>query len=180
VDPTPLPAETKVREVAVNRLTRTTGLEPRQTLRLLGWGGVTGVSADDCERLSITFNERRITEDAALAVMALLIHELEALSVERVLQIGSGGDYVLSMRRRGQAAQVEVSGIREDSSGRRSRSRLAEKREQVLAKCPAGFASVTTFSHPGAGGVHSYLHYVERQRGRKTRKGKGKGGKGSR
>jgi len=174
MDPTQLPAGIKVREIVVDRLTPGTAREPWQDLRLLGWGGTTGVSEDDCVRLSITFNERRITEDAALAIMALLIHELEGLTVERVLPIGSGGDYLLSMRRWGKPTQVEVSGIREDLSGRRSRSRLAEKREQV----PAGFASVTTFSRQGASGVHSYLHYVEKLPLRGTKKGKGKGRKG--
>jgi hypothetical protein len=72
---------------------------------------------------------------------------------------------------------VEVSGIREDESGGRSSARLTEKCEQVLRKCPAGFASVTTFRRLKAGVVHSYLHYVEHTGKRPSRKGWGKGRK---
>jgi hypothetical protein len=104
--------------------------------------------------------------------MALLIHELEEITVVEVEQQGSGGDYRLSLTKRGMPVQVEVSGLRMDESGGRSSVRLKEKCDQVLTRCPAGFASVTTFQRLKAGVVHSFLHYVERESGKKrsTRK----------
>jgi hypothetical protein len=147
IDPTHVPKETTRREVSLDRISPSADLARFEEVRTIGWNGETGVSDADCQRLAITFNALRITEDAALAVMALLIHELEGLTVNVVLPIGSGADYILSVRKGEQNAHVEVSGLRDDESGRRSSRRLAEKCEQLLAKCPAGFASVTTFRH---------------------------------
>jgi len=171
MDPTPLSQGTKVREVTIDRASPKTDEKRIKEVRELGWSGETGASEDDCVRLPRVANEQRITEDAAIAVMALLIHELESVTVERVLEIGSGGDYVLSLKMRGESAQAEVSGVREDRTGAKSRARLSEKLAQVLRQCPIGFVSVTTFCRLKAGIVHSYLHYVERGKGGK-RKGR--------
>jgi hypothetical protein len=176
IDPTPVPKNATTRPVSLDRISPSAVRARFEEVRTIGWNGATGVSGDDCARLAVTFNAGRITEDAALAVMALLIHELEGLTVDVVLPIGSGADYILSMRKGEQNAHVEVSGIREDESGRRSTVRLAEKCEQMLAKCPAGFASVTTFKHRKVGIVHSYLHYVESsKKKRKSNKRRGRG-----
>jgi hypothetical protein len=176
IDPTPVLKGTTTRAVNLDRISPGADRKRFEEVQTIGWNGNTGVSEDDCVRLAITFPERPITEDAALAVMALLIHELEGLTVNVVLPIGSGADYALSMRKGKHNAHVEVSGIREDESGRRSKRRLAEKCEQMLVKCPAGFASVTTFKHLQDGVVHSYLHYVEApQKKRKSNKRRGRG-----
>jgi hypothetical protein len=176
IDPTPVPKEMTTRAVTLDRISPSADRARFEEVRTIGWNGTTGVSDDDCVRLGITFNASRITEDAALAVMALLIHELEGLTVNVVLPIGSGADYILSMRKGEQSVHVEVSGFRDDESGRRSSRRLAEKCEQMLAKCPAGFASVTTFKHGKDAVLHSYLHYVEApKKERKSNKRRGRG-----
>ena len=101
-----------------------------------------------------------ITEDAAVAVMGLLIHNLENIVLRGVLQIGNGGDYSICLDNQGKLTQVEVSGIR-DGTDSQSRSRLKEKKTQVLQHSPHGFASVTTFQQSPRGIVHSFLHFVE-------------------
>lgn len=175
MDPTPLPKGTVTREVTVDRLSPKTGGVRIEEVRELGWGEATGLSAKDCEHLPYAFNEQRITEDAAIAVMALLIHELESVTLEKVVDIGSGADYTLSLKKWGRSAQVEVSGIREDGSGSRSGARLSEKCDQLLRQCPLGFVSVTTFRRLKAGVVHSYLHFVEQDQAPDTgRKRKGR------
>jgi len=44
-------------------------------------------------------NENDLSEKAAIGVMALLIHELEGVTIQEVLQIGSGGDYLALLPR---------------------------------------------------------------------------------
>jgi hypothetical protein len=176
LDPTSVDRGVKSREITVDRMTPGNGMVRQEEPRVIGWGGDLDVSLDDCERWANTIPERRITEDAAIAVMALLIHELESVTVERVLDEGNGGDFLLSMKKGGEAVQIEVSGLREDADGGRSSSRLGEKLQQVLTKCDAGFASVTTFKRLKAGVVHSYLHFTDKppRQGSKSPKKKGK------
>jgi hypothetical protein len=123
-------------------------------------------------------NDQGITERAAIVVVALLVHELEGVTLLEVLQVGSGGDYAGAYRRGRVRLQVEVSGIRADLTGEVMRSRLAEKRAQVLTRSTRGYASVTTFQWTGGDTVHSYLHYVESSAptipGGKRKPGKGK------
>ena len=105
--------------------------------------------------------------------MALLIHDLEGVILQTVLQIGSGGDYLVQVQEGRAVTQVEVRGIRHAESAAISKAKLAEKREQVLKHSRTGYASVTTFSYPGGPIVHSYLHYVRqspKQKGRAKRK----------
>jgi hypothetical protein len=176
LDPVRQARGTLVRDVAVDRRSPSTGGHQVREAHQIGWHGLPQYSEDYCIRVSRTVNAERLTEDAAIGVMALLIHALEGVTIQEVLQIGSGGDYliVLGGRRR---VQVEVSGIREDAGGSESGSRLTRKTHQVLSHSPAGYVSVTTFHLPSAGGVHSYLHYAEQARSPKGRKGKGKGRK---
>jgi hypothetical protein len=118
-------------------------------------------------------NAQDLTEQAAIGVMALLIHDLEGVALRTVLQIGSGGDYVVQFQEGQAVTQVEVSGIRHAETASISEARLAQKREQVLKHSRTGYASVTTFSYPGGPIVHSYLHYVRqppRKKGRAKRK----------
>jgi hypothetical protein len=135
-----------------------------------------------CEQLPRTKNRNDLTEDAAIALAALLIHDLENGTIETVLQIGSGGDYLVQVPQESSPIQIEISGVIEDESGRDSRSRLSQKSEQVLTRARVGFVSVTTFSLSPQKIVHSYLHFTKARRkkagGSKPRKGpRRKGGK---
>ncbi|HYH67257.1 MAG TPA: hypothetical protein VD866_21350, partial [Urbifossiella sp.] len=113
----------------------------------------------------VTWNVNDTTEMAAVAVMALLVSHLEGGVVERVLQIGSGGDYYVLTASGKDRDQVEVSGVREDADGAETRRRTRKKADQVLSQVRRGFVSVTAFSHPPGAESRSCLHYV-RRRGR--------------
>ena len=109
------------------------------------------------------YNSHEITEKAAIAVMSLLIHELECVQLVRVLPIKGGADYAGVFLPSNEPVQVEVSGIREGHPSV-SKDRLEEKRTQVLKGILSkGFVSVTTFYqiHGGTGVAQSYLHHVE-------------------
>lgn len=97
LDPIRQPDDTQKREVMVDRIASTTGSVRQSEVREIGWSGLPKFSEDYCIRVTHTINERRITEDAAIAVMGLLIHELESVSIESVLPIGSGGDYLVKL-----------------------------------------------------------------------------------
>lgn len=172
-DPTELPSGTMAREVLVDWLSRPGAGDPRQSVENIGWSGVPQSILDACETWTVTRNEQAITEEAAIGVMALLVHHLESAEILRVLQIGSGGDYLLAMN--GQTVQIESSGIREDDQGYDTNARLKKKANQVLTKCPAGFASVVAFSHPPNRSVCCRLHFVTSQSvDRKQTKGRNK------
>jgi hypothetical protein len=170
VDPEQVPAGTLRRLVTVDRLSPPTSGKPSQEVWEISWGGLPLYSEDYLIRVSRAVNEHTITEGAAIGVMALLIHELEGVTLEVVLPIGSGGDYFGSFRNGGPPFQVEVSGIRDEPTAGAAAARLAQKREQVLSKSPQGYASVTTFRWMGGPTAHSYLHYAERPKPRKGRK----------
>jgi hypothetical protein len=169
LDPTTLPSGTMERTVAVDWLAQPGGGTPQTVTRVIGWNNLPD-RRDKCTLWPFTFNANDITEAAAIGVMALLIHDLEGAEIQRVLQIGSGGDYLLIVG--SEQIQVECSGIRSDPNGSASRSRLAQKCQQVLSNSRSGFASVTTFSHGPGEDVHSYLHFVSAAP--KPRKGRGK------
>ncbi len=181
IDPLHMPAGTMAREITINRVPRKRPNERIEEVREIGWDNIEGVSEEDCIRLQRTFNAERITEDAAIAIMALLIHELEEVTVAEVLPIGSGTDYLVTLKGEGSQLSVEVSGIRVDATGSEASSRLQKKYGQLLAKQAAGFVSVTTFQRLKAGILHSYLHYVAKSSaGTKSgRRGQGKGRKRS-
>lgn len=180
LDPKRQPAGTRKRKVMVDRIASTAGAVRQTQVCEIGWDGLPKFSEDYCIRVARTINEQRITEDAAIAVMALLINELESVNIDSVLQIGSGGDYFLKLSKNKITVQVEVSGIREDLEGGRAESRLEEKRAQVLKKSDSGYTSVTTFHRAANGGPHSFLHFVEKEDPKRTpgrkakRKRKGK------
>ena len=127
--------------------------------RDIGWRG-TGYSVLDCERTNNSLNAQEITSEAAIILMGLLIHDLENVSLDGVLEIGNGGDYSITLDNRGDVTQVEVSGIRKGTATQ-SNGRLQEKSAQVLTHSPHGYASVTTFLQTPKGIVHSFLHFVE-------------------
>jgi hypothetical protein len=114
------------------------------------------------ERLHCVLDADRITEGAAICLMALFINELEGAFPQSVIPAGQGGDYLVEWSGRIDMVHVEVSGILEDTSptGSRAKQRLTEKRKQLLRTQPAGFVSVTTFYLGTCDGLHSYLHHV--------------------
>lgn len=167
-DPTRCPDATMSRAVAVEWI-RKPGNDPASTVqREIGWDGVPDLT-NCCATFQLTWNEQDLTELAAIAVVALLIEDLEGGVLERVLPVGSGGDYLVLTRRARKLDQVEISGVREDANGRATRKRLLEKADQVLTHSKVGFASVTAFSHPPGANVRSCLHFVRRRRKRKRR-----------
>ena len=103
--------------------------------------------------------ERTITEDAAIGVIALLLHDLEEFRIRRVLPIGGGGDYHLELED-GTVTQLECSGIYIDPDGHRSHDRLQTKLAQVLKQSADGFAAVATFSRTVTQEAHCFLHFV--------------------
>lgn len=180
LDPQPQPAGTRQREVMVDRIASTARRVRQTEVREIGWHGVPEISEEFCRRARYTSNEQDITEAAAIALMGLLIHELEGGIIERVAPIGSGGDYFVKLTESKQTVLVEVSGIREDLIGDEAESRLRKKRAQVLTKSDSGYVSVTTFHRAANGGPHSFLHFVEKEDPKRTpgrkakRKRKGK------
>jgi hypothetical protein len=158
------------RAVTVNWLARPWRGAATQENRDIGWNGLANYAGDLAVQWNITVPPQDVTEQAAIAVMALLIHNLARGEILRVLQIGSGGDYLVQVGGLRRPVQAESSGIRSDPSGSQSLSRLSQKKTQVLTHSRAGFAAVTTFCHPLGDIVHSYLHYVCK----KPRKRKGK------
>lgn len=148
-----------------------TAVDVRVIFRTVGWDGIPNL-ADECAGFRLTWNDHDTTEMAAIAVMAVLINDLEGGVLKRVLPIGSGGDYLVLTTKSTGEDQVEISGVWRDPNGRPTRQRLAAKCEQVLTHSDGGFASVTAFSHPPEGGVCSFLHYVEKRPGRSKRKGR--------
>jgi len=148
--------------VRVNWVGRLAGETVVQVEREIGWNDLPENLAAD----GIIAQWRRavppqdITEQAAIAIMALLIHDLDQGEVLSALPIGSGGDYLVAIRGLKKPVQSESSGIRLDATGSESRQRLKGKMAQVVSKSRAGFAAVTTFSHGPECIVHSYLHFA--------------------
>ncbi len=173
LDPIAQPSGTMVRSVVVEWVTRPGGGTPQVLTREIGWTDVPKAITDECIKWQATKNAQTITEDAAIGVMALLIHDLENAVITSVLQIGSGGDYILAIQG-SPPVQAESSGIHTDPHGYLSTARLKEKSAQVLKKCAAGFASVTAFSHSATQEVRCQIHFVTAgtQPSKKSRKRK--------
>lgn len=176
LDPTQLVSGIMRREVKVNSIKRSGDGVAEAVVRCIDWTDTFPDTEVVCQQLPFTKNEHTITEEAAIGILALLISDLEEGTLQTVLPIGSGGDYLIQVPEPSVPIQVEVSGIREDKTGSSSRSRLSEKTEQVLRKSRIGFVSVTTFAHEVEKVVHSYLHFV-RKRGKSKGKPAKKGGK---
>lgn len=159
LDPTQQPIGTLVRAVTVDWVPHPGTAAPRQSDRVIGWAGLKGIF-ERCHQVAVTTNPVTITEQAAIGVMALLVHELEGASLQRVLLIGDGPDYMVDVRH-GPVA-IEVSGIREALTPGQAVQRLREKNDQLLRGYPSGFVSVTAFAHPPGRIVHSFLRFVSR------------------
>jgi hypothetical protein len=127
---------------------------------------------EQCERGLDTGAPRDITEKAALVVMALLIHDIAGIEIQEVIRDSTGPDYSASVILSGEPTWVEVSGLRESDLSM-ARTRLGEKREQLLKNYSHGYVSVTTFSLLPTRELHSFLHGVGTPLlGAKTRKRK--------
>jgi hypothetical protein len=170
VDPTALSPGTMSRAVAVDWLARPGSGTPVQEQRAIGRSGLANGSGAAAVQWRQTIPSQDITEQAAIAVMALLIHDLAQGEIDQVLEIGSGGDYLVLVRDLKRPVQAESSGVRIDANGAESRRRLTKKKEQVLQRCRAGFAAVTTFAHRQGNIVHCYLHYARRKPRKKKHK----------
>jgi hypothetical protein len=169
LDPTRLLSGTMSREVCVSWLARPGTGPAADVRRTIGWSDLLNYSGDVVVQWCAAVPAQDITEQAAIAVMALLLHDLAQGEIIRVLPIGSGGDYSVQVRGLKRSIQSECSGIHADETGHKSRTRLGQKKVQVLKKSRAGFASVTAFSHPPDGVVQSFLHYVRRRMRRRRR-----------
>ncbi len=159
LDPILIPSGTMVRSVIVDWVARP-GVGAAQDLtREITWTGAPDAITDGGIEWTNTKSSRVITEEAAIVVMALLLHDLEGAEIIKVLEIGSGGDYEVIIPGAGKL-QAESSGIHSDPKGYESTQRLKEKCRQVLSNCSAGFASVTAFSHSPSQDVRCQLCYV--------------------
>lgn len=175
IEPTRQASGIMWRDVTVDWVAEPNGVEAVRHLRVLGWSEMPKAWDDVLVQWPIGVSPHELTEKAAIAAMALLIHDLAQGEIVRVLSIGSGGDYHIEVAGASGQVQVECSGILIDRTGVESRSRLSKKKVQVLKKCTAGFASVTTFSHTQSEVVHSHLHRVCREsREQKPRKARRK------
>jgi hypothetical protein len=164
IDPTPLPTGVVERQVAVERRSPSQPDGPAEVACTVSWANLNVDLPDWCVRRRNTVCDENLTEWAAIGLMALLIHHLERLTITSVLPKGSGGDYELEVEGSGRAAQIEVSGVREDRTptGSLTRARIAEKQDQILRTQSEGWVSVTTFARGPAGEVWSALHFVRR------------------
>jgi hypothetical protein len=135
----------------------------RQQLQLVcDWSGAEGLGIADAG-VCVGIPVREITEKAAIGMMALLLPRMEGFAVESVLEVGTGADYEVMGRCPDDGCRIEVSGVQEARYPSDSSIRLTQKTEQLLGMNPRGFVSVTTFSYPPDGRLHSYLFFVFRQ-----------------
>lgn len=164
IEPLAAAAGLRKRGITIDRVSRTgSGTQVREE-REIGWDNLPQFSADDCRRLSVSLPEDRLTEDAAIGVMFLLIHELEGMEVLSVLQVGESGDYLVVSKDNGKRFGVEVSGIRRDEGKSETSSRQKKKTDQLLAHTHAGYVSVTAFQYGNDASAFSVLHFVTRPR----------------
>lgn len=175
LDPTKNSPGEFAREVQVNWVTRPGRFPPVTVNRSIGWAGADEIVTRSTY-VARNRNEHQLTEQAAIGVMALLLHDLEESStLIEVLRIGSGADYLV----RGPAgeAHIEVSGIRNVEFASQAMDRFRQKCGQLLQGAAEGYVSVTTFSHPTGPIVHSFLHFISRPAqlaSKKKRRGKDK------
>jgi hypothetical protein len=76
VDPVRIPPGVLKRAVTVDRISPASGKARWRVVREIGWANLPD-HLHHCQEISKILNEQRITEDAAIGVMLLLIHELE-------------------------------------------------------------------------------------------------------
>ncbi len=161
LDPPTMPSDTMVRSVIVDWVSRSGTGALQELTREIAWTDVPKAITEEAKKWKKTKNSHDITEEAAIGVMALLLHDLEGAEILEVLQQGSGGDYLLDIPGVPDM-QAESSGIHTDPMGYLSTQRMKEKCEQVLTKCSTGFACVAAFSHSPSQDVRCKLHYVSR------------------
>lgn len=161
IDPRPYPLDPAHRGVSVNWLARPGDPPAQDTSRDIGWANLPPHILADAVLWTATKQDRTINEEGAIGVIALLLHDLEKVSIERVVPIGLGGDYFLVLED-GQRTQVECTGVYIDERGYEAWSRLGKKAKQVLSHSENGFASVVTFCNNPTEEAHCYLHFVKK------------------
>ena len=160
IEPTAVAVSATSREVRVDWVQRPGDSRSQELTREISWRDVPKLILDAILKWRFTKNERVVTEEAAIGVMAMLIDDLEDAEILHVLPIGSGGDYLIALRGTAVQIQAESSGILIDSQGYESTARLKEKGAQVLSKSASGFASVTAFSHSASRDVRCKISFV--------------------
>ncbi|WP_143393137.1 hypothetical protein [Fimbriiglobus ruber] len=96
--PLALPAGKMTRAIDVEWASRGAPNSLQLLSKEIGWSNIPEILMEASQLAANTIGDTVITEQAAIAVMALLIHDLEKLEILSVLQIGSGGDYLVSLR----------------------------------------------------------------------------------
>jgi hypothetical protein len=164
-DPTSLTSNETSRDVEVDWLPRAAKAVAVEFRRTISWADVEGALLEGCADMVYTVPEKQLTENAAVAVFALLISELEQGRIRSLAPLGSGADYWAEIEGGSTLIFAEVSGIRRDAGGQCT-TRLEEKTAQVLSRenTRVGFVSVTAFSHGDNSAVRSYLHFVKKER----------------
>ena len=166
VDPTRLPDTVAEREVTVDHTPRNSKRSTAHRL-LIGWAGVG--TRDEVERANRPMDETEVTEKAAVLLSALTLSHFEQGRIIHVLQIGTGGDFLVDVDWQPEPVQLEVRGVLRDDtrSGSVTRAKVREKRTQV----GEGYVSVTAFHHHPTDGVYSVLCYATRPRaGRRSKR----------
>lgn len=157
-DPLLAPAGALTREACIRwRMRGSTAEELREAI--LGWSGPEVVGHPKFAIWQFDVPDNVLTEDAAIVVSAIVIHELEGAIVTSVLQTGTGSDYHIQLRG-GTASVLEVSGIKNDDTGHRSLARVRAKAEQLLARSEEGYVGVVSFRNPTDVKVTIFLYHV--------------------
>lgn len=160
IDPTEVGSGVMSREVRVDWVRKPGGGLPQHFMREISWREVPALILDACLKWKSTKNNQQTTEEAAVGVLAMLIDDLENAEILSVLQIGSGGDFLITIRETSVEIQAECSGILVDEKGYETTQRLKDKGKQVLTKSTSGFASITTFSHSKSQEVRCKISFV--------------------
>jgi hypothetical protein len=137
--------------------------ETMQTF-VIDWNSRPGIPDQWLEEFSSQFNEKEVTERAAVAVMALLVSVLMKYRVLYILPEGVAGDWQ-TISETGIIYPIEVSGIAVDEDGHELSSRLSGKKRQFLRYMPErGYVSVTAFAYRTPPRVESVLRYFGRDK----------------
>jgi hypothetical protein len=108
------------RAVTVNWVHRPGDSRPETATCNVGWANLPPEILQSAVIWTETKNEQTITEEGAIGLIALLIHELENAKIKRVVPIDRGGDYYLELQDLTET-QVECSGVKVDMHGNETR-----------------------------------------------------------
>ncbi|MGL6074915.1 MAG: hypothetical protein ACRC8S_12205 [Fimbriiglobus sp.] len=138
-------------------------LETQHTF-IIEWGHRPSIPDQWLEEFTSQFNEKEVTERAAVALMALLVSALMKHKVLYILPEGVAGDWQ-TISETGIIYPIEVSGIAVDEDGHELSSRLSGKKKQFMKYKPKrGYVSVTAFAYRTPPRVESVLRYFGREK----------------